>query len=190
MPNPIGTSTALHRAKITVSHVGDAVKKLGTMGGAQRERLAEQIAREQQALFTSFLVQSRLGVSYEKMEFLLDILFVCMLAMKESGLEWPQVTDDDIQASMTRCVESVQFGAGVAPTQRFVLVSQFVVGHPEPVLLSYVQLAVANWLQRVTPEESDRYVALAALNMANCVGYANLAETGTLPPAALEEPIP
>jgi hypothetical protein len=188
MLDQMRTSAAIPKAKITVAHVGRAVQKLGTMDMAQKELLAAQIAKEQQALFASFLIQSQLGVAFDKMEFLLDILFVCFLAMKETGLKWQRITDDDVQACMNRCVEGVKFGVGLEPAQRLELVSQFVVGHPEPALLSYVQLETDNWQKRVTPEESDPYIILAALNMANCIGYAHLMGTRKLPPDSQKGP--
>jgi hypothetical protein len=137
----------------------------------QKEQLADEIMREQRALFTSFLVQKKFGVSYEKMEFLLNILFVCFLAMKETGLTWPSITDEDVDVCMTRYVESVKFGMDVDLQQSHELIVQFIAGHPEQALLAYVQVETANWLKRVTPEDSDRYVMLAAANMVNCIGY-------------------
>jgi len=163
------------RGKISIEHVGRAVAKLEAMDLAQKEELADEIAREQQALFSSFLVQKKFGISYEKMEFLLNILFVCFLAMKESGLKWSKITDEDVDACMTRYVESVKFGANLDPVQSHELIIQFIAAHPEQVLLAYVQVETANWLKRVTPEDSDRYVMLTATNMVNCIGYAHTA---------------
>jgi hypothetical protein len=171
MSNQIPTADDECRGKISLENVGRAVVKLGEMSLAQKEQLADEIVREQQALFTSFLVQKKFGVSYEKMEFLLNILFVCFLAMKESGLKWPSITDDDVDACMTRYVESVKFGMDVDPQQSHELIIQYIAVHPEQALLAYVQVETANWLKRVTPEDSDRYVMLAAANMVNCIGY-------------------
>lgn len=175
MPNriPIGADISADacRGKISIEHVGRAVDKLSSMNLAQKEQLAAEIAREQPALFTSFLVQKRFGVSYEKMEFLLNMLFVCYLAMRESGLSWPMITDDDVAVCRTRYVESVKFGTNLDPAQSHDLILQFIEGHPEQVLLAYVQVETASWLKRVTPEDSDRHVMLAAANIVNCIGY-------------------
>jgi hypothetical protein len=105
------------------------------------------------------------------MEFLLNMLFVCYLAMMETGLKWPTITDNDVDACMTRYVQSVKFGMDLAPTESHELVLQFIEGHPEQALLAYVQVETANWLKRVTPEDADRYVMLAAANIVNCIGY-------------------
>ena len=161
------------RGQITIAHVGRAVETLGSMDFAQKEQLADEIVREQPALFSSFLAQRQFAISFEKMEFLLNILFACFLAMKETQLHWPKIMDDDVDACMARYVESVKFGMNIDPAQRQKLVQQFVDGHPEPVLLAYVQVETANWLKRVSVEESDRFVMLAAVNMVNCIGYAS-----------------
>jgi hypothetical protein len=174
MSERIPTTADACRGKITIEHVGRAVVKLGEMSLAQKEQLADEIVREQRALFTSFLVQKKFGVSYEKMEFLLDILFVCFLAMKETGLKWPRITDEDVDVCTTRYVESVKFGMDVDPQQSHELIIQYIAGHPEQALLAYVQVETANWLKRVTPEDSDRYVMLAAANMVNCIGYSHI----------------
>ena len=63
------------------------------MSMRQKEQVADELFREQPNMLGSFLVQKQMGVSFEKMEFLLDILLICFQAMKESGLDWPLITD-------------------------------------------------------------------------------------------------
>lgn len=184
MSNDNSTSTEICRGRISIEHVGRAVAKLEAMNLAQKEQLAEEIVREQPGLFASFLAQKQFGVSYEKMEFLLNILFVCYLSLTESGLKWPLITDDDVDGCMTRYVECVQFGRNIDPTQRHELVIQFIAAHPEQALLAYVQVETANWLRRVTPEDSDRFVMLAAVNIVNCIGYVHGTEFESLNMAA------
>jgi len=91
--------------------------------------------------------------------------------MKETALSWPKIIEDDVDACMTRYVKSVEFGKDIDAEQRHDLVLQFVEQHPEQALLAYVQVEVANWLKRIEPEDSDRFVALAATNMVNCIAY-------------------
>jgi hypothetical protein len=184
MSNDNPSSTDACRGRISIEQVGRAVAKLDAMNLVQKEQLAEEIAREQPALLSSFLAQKQFGVSYEKMEFLLNILFVCYLSMTESGLNWPRITDDDADGSMNRYVESVQFGRDLDPAQRHELVIQFIAAHPEQALLAYVQVETANWLRRVTPEDSDRFVMLAAANIVNCIGYVHGTEFESLNMAA------
>ena len=176
--NPLAADT--FRGKISIAQVGQSVVTLEAMGLTDKGRLADALAREQPAVFASFLAQRKFGVSYEKMEFLLNILFVCYLSMKETGLNWPAITADEVDACMERYVKSVKFGMDVDPELRHVLVLQFVSEHPEQALLAYVQVETANWLRRVSPEDPDRFVMLAAANMVNCIGYVPEAEFDSL----------
>ena len=176
------------QGKISIEHVRQALAKLEAMDMAHKEQLAEGLAREQPALFASFLAQRKAGVSYEKMEFLLNILFVCYLAMKESGRKWPVITADEVDACMARYVESVKFGMDLDPVQRHELVLQFVAEHPEQALLAYVQVETASWLRRVNPEDSDRFVMLAAVNMVNCIGYVRSTDFDSHSPTSSHAP--
>jgi hypothetical protein len=81
--------------RISLQALGDAIIKVRAMTRAQKEQLADDMFQVQPNMFGSFLVQNQLGVSPEKMEFLLEILFVCFQAMKESGLQWPLITEDE-----------------------------------------------------------------------------------------------
>ena len=172
--NPLSADTV--RGKISIARLGQAVAKLQAMNLTDKGQLADELAREQPELFASFLAQRKFGVSYEKMEFLLNILFVCYLSMKQTGLNWPAIAADEVYACMERYIESVKFGMDVDPELRHDLALQFVAEHPEQALLAYVQVETANWLRRVSPEDSDKYVMLAAVNMVNCIGYVQSTE--------------
>ena len=63
-----------------------AIKKVRAMDIGKKEQLADELFRQQPNMFGSVLVQQQMGVSLEKMEFSLEILFICFQCMKESGL--------------------------------------------------------------------------------------------------------
>jgi hypothetical protein len=176
MPDVTISTPDTFQGKMSIEHVRLAVAKLESMDLPHKELLADELSREKPALFASFLAQCKFGVSYEKMEFLLNILFVCYLSMKETGLNWSAIAADEVDACMERYIESVKFGMDVDPELRHDLVLQFVAEHPEQALLAYVQVETANWLRRVSPEDSDKYVMLAAVNMVNCIGYVQSTE--------------
>ena len=48
---------------------------------------------------------------------------------------------------------------------------QYIKNHPEPYLLAFVTGETNDWLSRITPEDTDRYVILAAFNLVNCIAY-------------------
>lgn len=144
------------------------------MDVTQKEQLADELFRAQPHAFASFLVQQQLGVSLAKMDFLLDILLICFQAMKESGLIWPLITEDGQDRQMGRLAATVQFGGDLPGSLRDRPLQQYIETHPEKDLLAFIQVETANWLQRVVPEESDKFVVMAALNLADCIAFVPL----------------
>lgn len=51
---------------------------------------------------------------------------------------------------------------------------QYLAGHPEKDLLAFVNDETSQWLQSVEPEESDKYVVMAAMNFVNCIAHVPL----------------
>ena len=80
------------------------------MDETQKEQLADQLFRAQPHVVASLLVQKQLGVSLEKMDFLVNILLICFQAMKESGMTWPLITEEEQERQMGRFVATVHFG--------------------------------------------------------------------------------
>jgi hypothetical protein len=72
----------------------------------QKESLADEIFAHQPNLLASVIAQQRLGVSYEKMDFLLEILLICYQAMKETGMRWALICEDNQEYQMTREAQS------------------------------------------------------------------------------------
>ncbi|TCG06706.1 hypothetical protein BZM27_24485 [Paraburkholderia steynii] len=50
--------------------------------------------------------------------------------------------------------------------------------HPEKNLCAYVWSETANWLRRIVPEDSDRYVMLVVVNLVNCIAYVPMPNLG------------
>lgn len=88
--------------------------------------------------------------------------------MKESGLRWPLISEDEQDVQMGRLVATVQLG-DVRGVLREHTLQQYIETLPERDLLAFVQVETANWLQRVVPEESDKFVVMAALNLVDCI---------------------
>jgi hypothetical protein len=141
------------------------------MNATQLEQLADKMFRDQPNVLVSFLVQKQLGVCMEKAEFLLELLLICFQAMKESGLAWPIITEDEQDRQMARFVATVRFGEDLPADGRDRAMQQYIEAHPEKELLVFVHVETTRWLQRVVPEESDTYLVLAALNLVNCIAF-------------------
>jgi hypothetical protein len=159
-------------SRITCDDLVRAVTRVRAMDAAQKEQLADQLFRVQPYVGASFLVQKQLGVSLEKMDFLVDILLICFQAMKESGQTWPLIAEDEQERQMGRFVATIHFGDDLPGRLREHALKQYIKAHPEKEMLAFVQVETANWLQRVVPNESDKYVVVAAFNFVNCIVFA------------------
>ena len=76
--------------------------------------------------------------------------------------------------SAWRLAATIQFGDDLSGSIRDRALQQYIEAHPEKDLLAFVQVETANWLQRVVPEESDKFVVMAALNFVNCIAFVPL----------------
>jgi hypothetical protein len=157
--------------RISVKTLATAVNKVRGMTFQQKEHLGDEIHRMQPDLLGSVIVMHRLGVSYAKIEFLLEIVWICYQAMKESGLVWPKITVDDFDRQATIYIATVKFGENLSEPLQLQLMQQFIDGHPEQYLLAFVQDALAQWMARIIPEESDKHIMLAAITVVNCIAY-------------------
>lgn len=163
-------------SRISPDSLVRAIAMVRTMDMARKEQLGDEIFRAQPHLFGSFLVQKRMGVNLVKMDFLLEILFICFKAMQESGLTWPVITEDDLELQLRRYMAIVKFGDDLNETMQLQSTQQYIADHPEKYLFAFVATELAAWLQRIVPEESDKYVMMAAMNMVNCIAYADLTD--------------
>lgn len=148
-----------------------AIQKVRAMSMGQKEQILDELFREQPSMLGSFLVQKQMGVSFEKMEFLLDILLICFQAMKESGLTWPLITEDDQDKQLARYVATVKFGEDLSASLQDLAMKQYIESHPEQYLLAFVTVETKDWLSRILPEETDKFVILAAANLVNCIAF-------------------
>jgi len=151
-----------------------AEARVRAMDLKQKEELADDLYREQPHVLASFLVQKRLGVSVVKMEFLIELMLICFQAMKDSGITWPLITEADQDLQLARWVGSLRTWELLSEDLRTQELKRYIDAHPEKVLFAYVHTEVARWLQRVAPEESDKYVALVAMNFVNCISFVAL----------------
>jgi hypothetical protein len=125
--------------RITTENVAAAIRKVSSMSLPQKEELAEEIHRHQPNLLASCVVQPKLGAHTNDVEFLLNILLVCYQAMKESGLRWPMITEDQQERQMQRWIGAVDLsehtlsnGASYSARQ------QYADQYPEQPLLAFV----------------------------------------------------
>jgi hypothetical protein len=98
--------------------------------------------------------------------------------MKESGRTWPLITEDDQELQQRIYVTTVTLGEDLSPPQQDRLMQQYMENHPEQNLLACIGARTADWLERIDPEGSDRYVMLAAANLVNCIAFVPMPTSG------------
>jgi len=101
-------------SRISIEHVAAALRKVQSMDPPQKATLIDEIHVKQPNLLASCVVQARLGADEHSVEFLLDLLLVCYLAMNDSGYEWPLITDDEQERQLARMVGAIQFSEDLA----------------------------------------------------------------------------
>lgn len=161
---------------ISIENVTAAIHSVGAMSLAQKEALADEIHQRQPHMLASCLVQSTLGSKPSAVEFLLYVLLVCYQSMKESGLRWPLITEDEQDRQMRRWIGAVRFsedsGRSAAERAR----GQYIARHPEQPLLAFVLSETNQWRRKVSEREgeaeSDKFVMMASINLVNCIAAA------------------
>lgn len=171
------------RGRISVEQVANAARKVRAMSMADKVVLTEEIFERQPSLLASCLVQPRLGVAAESVEFLLNILLVCFQAMKEAGGVWSPITEEDQERLLSRHIGAVRFSEELAdPVLADAARSQYLTDHTEAPLLAFVIGECNAWLadlaRRNVESESDKFVMMAAVNLVNCIAAAEREERG------------
>lgn len=161
-------------SRISLEALADAIKTVRAMSGEQKEALVNDLFLTQPNLLGSALALQRMGVSLAKVEVALELLFICFQSMKRSGFTWPLITEAQLDKQLGRYVATVRFGEDLAPAQRQRAMMQYLESHPEKPLLAYVTDELNKWLAGITPEASDKYVMLAAMNVVNCIAFTTL----------------
>ena len=161
-------------SRISRNTLVQAISAVKAMDLKQKEQLADEIFRAQPNLLGTVLVLRQLGVSLPKIEFAIDMLFVCFEAMKKSGLTWPLITEADLDRQLRRYTAIIQFSSDLSDGLQQRSSQQYVEDHPEKELLAYVQTETAKWLANIVPEETDKHVMLAAWNLVNCIAFVDL----------------
>lgn len=151
-----------------------AIACVVAMNTPQQEDLADEIFKAQPNMFGSILTLRKLGVPADRMEFPVKMLLVCFQAMKESGIVWPKISEQDLSRQLKRWLSSVQMGDKLNPKLRMYSTQVYIDAHPEKDLMAYVTTNLAQWLKNLPEQESDRYVMMAVQNLVNCIAFVDI----------------
>lgn len=162
--------------RISLEHVAAADRKVRSMKIPQKIAILDEIHLKQPNLMASCVVQARLGADELTIEFLLNLLITCYVSMRESGFEWPLISEKDQERELRRTAGAVLFSEQLTdPTSAHAARAQYVDAHPEQSLLALVMRECTEWFQDVarrgTEKESDKYVMMASVNLVNCIAH-------------------
>ena len=147
-----------------------AIAAIQKMDNEQKIQLADEIFVSQPNMLGSFLVLPKLGVPTKKIGLAFDTMLLCFQAMKESGLTWPVITEDDLERQSARTTAILKFYDSFSDENlRKNSAQQFIDDHTEKELFAWVITMCKDWLQSISPEETDKYVIHVAVNLVNCV---------------------
>jgi hypothetical protein len=163
--------------RISVEHVANAIRKLQRMDLPQKTVIVDDIYLKQPNLLASCIVQRKFGADDQTIEFLLNLLLTCYVAMQESGFEWPLISETEQERELERTVGAILFSEELTnPAAANAARAQYVSTHPEQPLLALVTSECKAWLQdlaqRKAEKESDKYVMMALVNLVNCIAHA------------------
>lgn len=156
---------------ITQAVMVQAAIDVNGMDQKQKVCLADEIFAQQPNLLASILALSRMGVGMAELEVPLHILFVTFQAMKRSGHTWPIVTEDVQETCMERLTARARFNEGLPRELADQVVQQFCDEHPERYLLAFVYGYLGEHDLLRVRTDAEKYLLLAALNLAECVAF-------------------
>jgi hypothetical protein len=101
--------------------------------------------------------------------------------MKESGLQWPVITEDEQERQMQRWIGAVQFSEHAAGSAADAARARYASQHPEQPLPAFVLSETNQWLreisQRYAEADSDQFIVMASMNLVNCIASAPVTST-------------
>lgn len=170
--------------RISVEHVANAIRKLQRMDLPQKTAIVDEIYLKQPNLLASCIVQRKFGADDQTIEFLLNLLLTCYVAMQESGFEWPLISETEQERELERTVGAILFSEELTdPAAANAARAQYINAHPEQPLLALVTSECNAWLQdlaqRNAEKESDKYVMMASVNLVNCIAHTAAHRRGT-----------
>ncbi|MET3124748.1 hypothetical protein AAKU67_004365 [Oxalobacteraceae bacterium GrIS 2.11] len=157
-------------SRIATPVLARSIQQVRAMTLAQKELLLDDMFRSQPTLLSACIVQHRMGIPLKKMEFLLELILICFQSMKESGLTWPLIDENQWERQLALLVANVKFTEGLNDELHKQSLQQYIDGHPEKMLFAFVMGELQPWLNQCgLTDENERYVMLSAITAVNCI---------------------
>jgi hypothetical protein len=121
-------------SRISRSALLRAIKRVQGMTAEQKLGLADEKFSSQPNLLGAVLALRSLGVRAAKQEFALEMLFICFQAMKEPGLMWPLITQDELENQMRRHTAVLRFYDSLnGRSEQNSSIRQYIDAHPNSI---------------------------------------------------------
>lgn len=157
--------------RICITDLGEALRAFEAMDFSERSALVDVLHQRQPNLLASIVVLRSLGASDSQVEVALHVLMITWLAMQSSGSEWPVITEELQESCLAELVRHMESTAGSGDESALTVIGRFIDSHREPNLLAYVVKHLQDCGVIGLRTEAERFVVLAALNVAQCVAY-------------------
>jgi hypothetical protein len=159
-------------SRISRASLIHAIAKVRAMNRRQTEALIQEVSRHQPNIHGCVLIQRCFGVSQDKLNFLVHIMLVFFQAMKESELDWPAISVDELDRHMPVYIDLVRCGAHMETGARDRAMTRYIDAHAERELFAYVHEETAGWLATTVAEETDRYIMIVVATLVSCIAHA------------------
>ena len=157
-------------SRITTPVLARSIQQVRGMTLAQKEQLMDDMFRSQPTLLSTCIVQHKMGISFEKMEFLVEMILICFQTMQESGLTWPLIDQNQWERQLELLIANVKFTEGLSNDLHGQSLQQYIDDHPEKMLFAFVMSELLPWIDQCgLTEDHERYVMLAAITAVNCI---------------------
>lgn len=159
-------------SRITALVLARSIQQVRDMTPEQKEQLTDNLSLRQPTLLRICVVQHRVGIPIEEMDFLYELILICFQSMNESGLKWRQINENQWARQLSLVITIVQFKKGLCNELHEQTLHQCLDDHPEKMLFAFVMSELYSWLNDCgLADDNKRYVMVVAITTVNCIAY-------------------
>ena len=131
--------------------------------------LADEFCETQPDLFSEILALKQMEISRERVEFVLNIVLICFLAVRKSGKFLPQIRQDEINRETARFLEIVGIENWFNQLSIDKALNQTLRSSPEKVLSGFTYTELILFYYNVLREKNDKYLIMVTTALVNCI---------------------
>lgn len=137
----------------------------------KKEKVCEDLSREQPDLLSAILVKSQFGSLFEDVGILLDIFLVIMNSLEIADVTIPPVSHKEFEKMLRKFFNLMKSSEGMNEEQLDNSIDQFLNSFKEKTILAYVfNTSIEAGFHKKTGEELKLY--FAGISIAGCIAKA------------------